>query len=101
MADTPQPPAPLQFEASFPCDARFAPILCDLGARMAQSLGYEEADARALGQEIEQAFAKAAAGRAGDGQGSVCVTLRAVGNAIDATILCASGTVLEFSRPPR
>ena len=100
MSDNPQPADSVQFEASFPCDVRFVPIVRELGQKLALSLGYGDDDAADIGRQIDQAFEKAAAARDGrqSPAGDVCVSIRAVGTAFDATVRCPLGTLLELSR---
>ena len=90
--------AALHFSASFPCDARFEPAVADLGVKVARSMGYPDADARAIGESIHSAFAQAV--ERGDGSGSVLVdvALQPGGEALDATVRCAKGVLLELTR---
>lgn len=99
MADADQPGVPLLFSASFPCDARFAPAVADLGVRVAQALGYPEAEAREIARSIDDAFQRAAGNGSGQGDVQIDVTLRAAGDALDASVRCASRTLLELTRP--
>lgn len=99
MADTDTPAGALRFEATIPCDRRYAPVLSELGVKVAQSLGYPGDDARDIGRRIDQAFAAAASEGAGQGDVSVRVTLREGAGALDATVRCAQRTLLELTKP--
>lgn len=99
MADNDQSPVPLQFFASFPCDRRFSPAVADLFVKVAQALGYSEAEAREFGRLIDDAFEQAAANGTNHGEVQVDVTLRAAGEAIDASVRCAHRSLLELTRP--
>ncbi len=97
---TPDAPAvPLRFSASFPCDPRFRPAVADLAAKVARSLGYGEAEAQQVGQSIERAFGEAADRQPGGGDIEMDVTLRAPGEAIEASVRCPRGLLLDLSRP--
>lgn len=98
MADTDTPAGALRFDASFPCDRRFAPVLSDLSVKVAQSLGYGQDEAREIGQQIDQAFASALAGSPGQGDVQVSVTLREGAGALHATVRCSQRTLLELTR---
>ncbi len=97
--DTDASAAALRFDASFPCDRRFAPVLSDLSVKVAQSMGYPEGEAREIGRQIDQAFEAAAAGGGGQGDVLVSVTLREGHGALDATVRCSQRTLLELTRP--
>jgi hypothetical protein len=99
MAANDQASVPLQFSAIFPCDQRFAPAVADLFVKVAQALGYSEAEAREFGRLIDEAFGQAAANGASQGEVQVDVTLRAAGEAIDASVRCAHRSLLELTRP--
>jgi hypothetical protein len=96
MSDTPT--GPLAFDASLPCDPRFAPLVSTLGVKLAQSLGYPEDQAREIGQAIDDAFAQAAANGSKHGEVFVSVRMHPEGDAIDATVRCAQRTLLELTR---
>jgi hypothetical protein len=99
MADHDQSSVPLQFSATFPCDLRFAPAVADLFVKVAQALGYSEAEAREFGRLIDEAFGQAASNGTSHGEVQVDVTLRAAGGAIDASVRCAQRSLLELTRP--
>jgi hypothetical protein len=99
MADHDQPSSPLQFFASFPCDRRFAPAVADLFVKVALALGYSDPEARVFGRLIDEAFGQAAANGTSHGEVQVDVTLRAAGEAIDASVRCAQRSLLELTRP--
>lgn len=99
MSDTETHAGALRFEATIPCDRRFAPILSELGVKVAQSLGYAVDDARDIGRRIDQAFDAAASAGAGQADVSVSVTLREGAGALDATVRCAQRTLLELTKP--
>ena len=99
MADNDQSSVPLQFSASFPCDRRFAPAVADLFVKVAQALGYSEAEAREFGRLIDGAFEQAAKNGTSHGDVQVDVKLRSAGEAIDASVRCAQQSLLELTRP--
>jgi hypothetical protein len=99
MSLTDAPAGPLRFSATFPCDGRFCPAVADLAVRVAGSLGYPEAEARSFGEEIYRAFELAVGQSAGHGSVHVDVTLRAGGEALDASVRCSDRVLLELTRP--
>jgi hypothetical protein len=99
MADSDQSTSPLQFTASFPCDRRFSPAVADLFVKVALALGYSEAEANTFGRMIDDAFEQAAANGTNHGEVQVDVTLRAAGEAIEASVRCAQRALLELRRP--
>jgi hypothetical protein len=99
MPDHDQSSVPLQFSASFPCDRRFAPAVADLFVKVAQALGYSAGEASEFGRLIDDAFGQAAANGTNHGDVQVDVTLRAAGEAIDASVRCAHRPLLELTRP--
>ena len=98
MADNDQSSVPLQFSASFPCDRRFSPAVADLFVKVAQALGYSDAEAREFGQLIDDAFGQASMNGTSHGEVQVDVTLRAAGGAIDASVRCGQRSLLELTR---
>jgi hypothetical protein len=99
MTNPDAPAVPLRFSASFPCDPRYRPAVADLAVKVAQSLGYADADAREVGQSIERAFGEAADREPGSGNIEMEVTLRGPGQAIEASVRCPRGLLLDLSRP--
>ena len=99
MTDTDPATTPLQFTARFPCDGCFRPAVARLASKVASSLGYSEGEAQEVGEAIERAFDETAHGGETGREVQVQVTFRSGGEALTATVSCATRTLLELSRP--
>jgi hypothetical protein len=94
--------APLDFSASFPADARFAPTAAELAAKLAQATGCAEGDSQDLRLAVDGAFQRALSGAPVNGaSASIDLVLRSTDASFATDLTCGDRTLLHVthSRP--
>ncbi len=89
----------LCFSASFPRDGQYAATAGDLAARMAQAIGFSEAEARDIATAIGAAFGEAIAGAPHQAASPIEVSLCTCATSFDASVTCGQTPIAGLSRP--
>jgi hypothetical protein len=90
---------PLEFTASFPRDARFAPTAGELAAKLAQTTGCAERAAQELRDAVSAAFQAVLAETAGDSDAAVGLVLHAGDASFATEVTCGARSFLRLTHP--
>jgi hypothetical protein len=90
---------PLEFTASFPRDARFAPTAGELAAKLAQATGCAEPASQELRGAVHAAFEAVLAEPAGDASSDIGLALHAGGDALATEVTCGTRCYLRVTHP--
>ena len=88
--------SPLTFAASFPRDARFAPTVGELAAKLAQTTGCVEGASLEIRAAVTAAFEAAIAA---DESASIALSLCADGPSFATEVTCGSQSYLRVTHP--
>jgi hypothetical protein len=91
--------SPLTFAASFPRDARFAPTVGELAAKLAQTTGCVEGVSLEIRAAVTAAFEAAIAADASDVSASIALALRADGPSFATEVTCGTQSYLHLTHP--
>jgi hypothetical protein len=91
--------SPLTFAASFSRDARFAPTVGELAAKLAQTTGCAESAALEIRAAVTAAFEAALAADASDASASIALALRADGPTFATEVTCGTHSYLHLTHP--
>ena len=90
---------PLEFTASFPRDARYAPTVGELAARLAQASGCAESASVELRTAVSAAFEAVLAEPAGGAPSDVGLSLHADAAALGTELTSGSRSYLRLEHP--
>jgi hypothetical protein len=90
---------PLEFTASFPRDARFAPTAGELAAKLAQASGCAEGASQELRDAVSAAFEAVLLESAADSAAAVGLVLHAHDASFATEVTCGARSFLRLAHP--
>jgi len=94
-----KPTGSLEFTASFPRDARYAPTAGELAAKLALATGCAEQASQDLRDAVSAAFETALAEPAGESSSDIGLALLGGGVSLAAEVTCGARSYLRVTHP--